>query len=169
MGFTKKPCPACGEVHPHRSADDICSYCKRLIKEALDTRKRLKEDSGLVPARLGDAHHWNDTHYHNGRSEDIDETGRAIWRLAKAVTIPDPEHRADWDEGLLGKVNGHEDSYVLVGKETGECLRRLNKSIHVIVENAYKNGFKDGHNLLSRLATGDVTINEFYSRSERGY
>lgn len=39
MGFTKKPCPGCGEVFPRRKANEVCHQCR----ERLDNHDRMVE------------------------------------------------------------------------------------------------------------------------------
>ncbi len=168
MARTRKPCPACKQVSPVRPAADVCSKCKKLITEALARREELKQDKELVPTRLGQAAHWNDTYYYRGRRDDIDKTARAIYLLAKELTVKDPEFRADYGEpGILGKVEGYGESCVLVDKKIGKLLKELNESIHALVRGAYAEGKDDGRNLLMGLQSGELSMKDFNRRIKR--
>ena len=168
MARTRKPCPACKKVSPYRPAADVCSKCQQLIVEALARREELKQNKELVPTRLGQAAHWNDTYYYRGRRDDIDVTARAIYLLAKELTIKDPEFRADYGEpGILGKVEGYGETCMLVDKKIGELLFDLNVSIHVLVRGAYAEGKQDGRNLLMALQSGELSQKDFNERIKR--
>jgi len=167
--MTKKPCPACKTVHPERRSDEICHECSKLIKEAIDHRKCVKKGKIHAIFDTWEPHH-NETYYRGSESDDGDETARAIWELAKAVSVPYHDYTNDESDesppALLGKCNMiyHPENQVLIDPDVAEALIRLNRAIHKLSNGAYENGKRYGHSLLVRLASGEIGVNEFESR-----
>lgn len=162
--MTKKPCPGCGKVDRYREADKVCKSCQHLIKRAKDLQEEeAPRDSVFV--RFSAVHHWNEYIYTRGAfaSEII---MKAFVRLALAASVPSLNEA--WEDGdlyILGKLSSGSADRYLMNKEIAEAIKDLRFIAQDLIDSVYKKGKEDGHNLLMRLASGDISPNEYLKKT----
>lgn len=169
MAKTRKPCPSCKEVYPwQRDADDICPNCQ-------NDRKRLeyleaefsKINSETVQVYYQAAPHWNQ-YFYSHCGADTGELQKAFYALAESIVVP---YTGDYQEGgisLMGPGSGggfRSGRRGLLRKDIAEAFIKLHQSIQPLLDAVHEDSFKQGHNLLMRLAAGDLSPNEYMKKS----
>lgn len=161
---TKKPCPGCGEVDIWRKADEVCRECKIKISRFDELEKETKKKSEVF-VYFGERYHWNKYIHTRGGLESSDLM-KAFHRLALAASkfSLNPPHIKDGIL-ILDKVEGVGIGRIM-DKETAEAFLALHKMIQPLIDSVYESGKRDGHNLLMRLASGDLAPNEYMQETE---
>jgi len=185
---TRKPCPACHEVHPGRAADEVCYECKKLLEDGRKARQasaRNIQYEDRVFVHVPRHRHWFPSFYHG--TADRDDTLRDLMadlirlvtreeviehRPASAEYLTGPEfsiHQIDRSQHFLPRYAGWEDDSSApartASREAVALIRGLYTAIGESRERAYKTGRAHGQNLLLQLASGDLTVKEFNERS----
>ena len=163
---TYKPCPGCGENN-YRPTDDVCSTCRRTLDRARDFSDLQKSlPDGIVIVEYAPRAYWNEHIYTNG---DMDKRlGSKIMEkffdLAVACSTPTNNHNAEFE--LLGKMSSGSREWAQMQRAVAVQIRDLYKLIQQALKNQYEAGKQDGHNLLMRLAQGDLSANEWLEKTE---
>lgn len=153
-------------------ANEICDECKKIFEDYTrvteEWRKRSRVD--IMPVLAGSTPHWNDYYIIRGdkiSSRDFaKELQIAFYNLAIAASKPSMSlHNFNDTKSLLGRTEDFLslEAHRLVKRDLGESIIALQKIIKPMLEEAYERGKQDGENLLMRLATGDITINDFHN------
>lgn len=165
---SSKPCPGCGKIESWRPADEVCRECKQALKKIKDWEEQIsKIGNDQIVVSFGLRDYWNQyIHDHVNHDVTDDHIGRnivsAFHRLALAASTPSLEYHAEFE--LLGEAQGKQ--YVIMQRSIAEAIRDLFALMQPSIEAIYKSGKLDGHNLLMRLATGDLAPNEFMDVTE---
>ncbi len=188
-GWTKKPCHSCGrsENYAFRPVDMVCDECAQLMEEGRQTRKQKEKDIDLVPALLATVSHWNgyisikDSRLISGfDGAELKYLHRCLYDLAESFCIPANKH--------VGKIGGYEngeyflndqllggldnsasiDTHRLCKRDTKEAFQALYKAINDSLHKAYHSGKSDGENILLRLHSGEINVNEYNKELNRG-
>jgi hypothetical protein len=168
MRRIKKPCPGCGEPDLYREPDKVCRECRRLLDrvKAIEISEAAGENN-LVGVQFGERYHWNEYIYTRGDFESR-VIMEAFFNLARAAAKPSLNSVNDYDKDILilGRYDRGGETRSLMDKGIAEAIRDLRELIDPLIDSAYKAGKEDGHNLLMRLATGDLAPNEFLQETE---
>lgn len=165
---SKKPCPGCGKIDEWRPADKVCSDCQHLLKNAAKWEKQLSKitkDEAVVS--FGEMYHWNQyiyTHINN-----VDNLSSQIMRqfheLCKAAPTREAVNRPH-EFTLMGKIEQYNAPKYVMPRRLAEAIKNLYDMLQPMIDKVYEAGKNDGHNLLRRLATGDIAPNEFLQKTE---
>lgn len=162
---SSKPCPGCGEVDSSRPAKEVCRACKHLLQRAKWLEEELsKLGDDKVVVKFGKLPHWNE--YIHTKSD----VGRGLMdifqRLAEAGSCPSAVHSSEFR--LLGKIDAFSGArYAVMLSPLAEAIRDLRVAVGEALKLEYEQGKKDGHNLLFRLASGDLSGNEFNAIADK--
>lgn len=158
---SSKPCPGCGKVKLGRATKEVCRDCRFLLDRAIWLEEALSKmgDDEIVVA-FGDHSHWNEYIYsHSGAGRNLMDD---FQRVARAGSRQATTLIAEFE--LLGKVEGGGHSYAIMLRPLAEAVRDLRVAVSEALEKEYSKGKADGHNLLMRLADGDLSVNDFDKR-----
>ena len=173
-GWTKKPCEGCGEG-PHPK-DQLCHDCKKLIEDGKAAReaRRLATEAGdkmyvEVPNYLLGP-------YYGRRSSTREDPKERIQKQLLALIESIGEKPSDvWRGDETKRVeNLFDRKYVserpcmtvlCIRKDQVEHIRLLLTAIHEITAHAFQVGKQEGTNLLTGLAAGEVSIDQFNDAS----
>jgi hypothetical protein len=156
MPKTKKPCPACKNVEPSRGADEICYRCEDLLKTARllsEQQEREFPAVRLVPEQP----HWLPRIW---RSEADREAQEAFLAVCRMIGKHLPKQHA---KPLISKQESSwsSDTNIYAFQEgIPEMLDRLYNALTKIPDAAYREGKRDGRNLLVRIAEGELSIED---------
>ena len=167
MPKTRKPCPSCKEVTWYRrDVGDICENCK-------NDRKRLEYLEGQFAKINGEsaqvyyspAPHWNQYFHTHGAD---DELQRDFYDLAEALITPYSGEDFEGEINLLGKGSGgsFNNTRGTLRRDAAEAFVRLHQSMQPLLDAVYQAGFRDGNNLLMRLANGDISPNQYLQKTK---
>lgn len=161
---SKKPCPGCGEVVYGRAVKDVCRKCEVLLERAGWMEEQLsKLDDDEIVVSFGRVAHWNEyIHTHSGVGRDLMDD---FQRVALAGSRPSLTYKAEFD--LLGPIEFCGAEHAVMFRSLAEAVRDLWKNVQNALQQEYKQGKKDGSNLLKRLADGDLAVNEFDVKIEK--
>lgn len=165
MRGSQKPCPGCGGTKAYRKSDEVCTDCKSLLKRAqwMDEQLSKLGDDEVIVA-IGQRSHWNAyIHSKSGKGRDLQEI---FHRLALSASRPALAYHAEFE--LLGKIDNGGRMYVKMPRPLAEAIKDLRSAIQPALEAEYEAGKADGHNLLMRLANGDLSVNEYMKKTEAG-
>lgn len=172
---TRKPCAICKETG-WRAADSPCPAClerfERLearAKEALAYREGVKAIA--TPASWPS---FKSEHYIGyGSSERLHTAFRDLCRsFPKSTdegasvnvyhgTPHEDEVAPDVRAGSSGSPRNGRSVVVMMHPDTARALEAIHNLIGPCIDAAYDEGYRDGRNLLARLASGDLTPAEF--------
>lgn len=164
---TRKPCPGCGESG-WRESNKVCGNCRRLLDlmEKIEKSENTKPDEVIVS--FAEAPHWNEYFYAYQVGEIGDDLRKSFFRLANAaITRQTLELESEFD--LLGKTSSYHPPRYVMSRNLAESIRDLHQMIQPMINAIYEKGKSDGHNLLMRLATGDIAPNQFLKESESNH
>lgn len=166
---TKTPCPGCGQVDSTRPASEVCSDCKTLLANAAKWEKQLsKVPKDEVVISFGEAYHWNQ-YLHTRDSKSSEALMRQFHKLCKAATIREtPTKNVKYEFTLMGKMDQTDwtsPKYVM-SRELAEAIRDMYALLQPAIDAIYQKGKDDGHNLLMRLASGDLAPNEYMDKTK---
>jgi len=157
--MTRKPCPGCGEVNPYRKPDKICDAChnRLLLADKLQAEME-KVEHGETLAYLGERSYWNQ----RIRFDDSDNSLRSLLHQLLMLTKRHQVERSPYaPTGILGKIDQAGSVGIIIRKDIAETITALRNQIDASLNDAYRDGFHDGHKLLMRLAEGNISVNEF--------
>lgn len=172
MAKTKKPCPGCGEPeeYGYRDADKVCGACQKLLAEAKAAREQKAADEDLVayhvPARPWDLPYIG----HCGSTSEGEPFSRFREAYHALVDLSGVEHHAagtfcgatSAGRLLKSRSSSHSAWYPhYLRRASVEPLQQLFAAVESMVANAYAEGKREGEGFIARLATGEVTIQEF--------
>jgi len=161
---SKKPCPGCGEVKQGRQVADVCSDCGNLLGKSKWMEEQLSRVSdNEIVVSFGEQAHWNTGFYtrsHTGR-----EILSILHHIVKSAAHPTLSQNPEFE--MLGKIDYCGVSYGTMSKPLAEGLRDLYWTLNKAFKAEYEVGKKDGHNLLMRLADGDIGADEFYRITDK--
>lgn len=165
-GRCKKPCPGCGEVDKYRSADKVCSDCHHLIKEALEAREHRKADKTMEARKLPFAAHGLPYIHYMKDGHFGDNYGRLVvnglYELCKLFGEPaGGEAGYDTPPVIAAQESGYEWEIRRFPVGFSKVVEELYTNIVNGAEAGYRDGYRDGQNLLAGLAKGEVSIDKF--------
>ncbi len=157
---SQKPCPGCGEIRNYRRASEVCRQCEKDLVYARRVRQELAAGGETIIVSFGDRSYANE--YISTRDrESGPRLQQLMFDLAKSTSAPVDVYHAEL-EFLLGKDNGASMRiYASMKSETARVINTLYRAIQEALKAEYEAGKADGHNLLMRLASGDLAMNEF--------
>lgn len=125
--------------------------------------KQLAVTSEEIVVATGQKSHWNKYLYsHSGHGRDVlGELHRVVLCAGRQVNSFDEQF------SILGDIQPGAAIRVAMNRPLAEAIRDLRNVIQVALTEEYEAGKKDGHNLLKRLATGDLAVNEFMKNTEK--
>ena len=110
---------------------------------------------------LNDLYFFTRNQSDNGR-----KLQHAFHELALAAVIPNPNPVNHSGGNMLLHQNMHNQGYYKIHgtilPDLAEAIKHLHGLIQPALDAAYDAGKSDGHNLLGRLASGDIAPNEFF-------
>lgn len=155
---TKKPCPGCGE-EVWRNVGDVCRGCRDALNrvEAIDAQLAELSDDEII-VYFGRNPHWNE--YISAKAGTSRNLMDIFHRVAIAGSSPSLATYSEF--ALLGKTDGiSANVYAKMNRSLAEAIRELRVAVQDALKKEYETGKRDGHNLLIRLASGDLAMNEF--------
>lgn len=87
----------------------------------------------------------------------------ALFRVVQAASRISLVCNAEFN--LLGKIEAGGTSYAIMPRPLAEAIRDLYAMLQPALATEYAEGKRDGHNLLMRLASGDLAPNEYMDKS----
>lgn len=168
---SSKPCPGCGEVAAYRPAKEVCGECKRLLKLAIETEKRLEfQDSDTECVSIPEMPHWLPYISHGyvpGEAEHSKMFQSSILSLVRSVgafTTKSEYGHISQVEDLISGSDSSREVYQL-SQNAIWAIRVIYESATGMAQAGYDNGYERGHNLLMELAEGTTSISEFNDRT----
>jgi len=188
-GTTWKPCPACGkEPKSSYPTNGICHECAQVFEWAKGERERFSHLKDMVirtvPTRPQDIDlpysvgHGHDMPSQKEYAEARDQLAHAMIAIVESLLLATggaaeiirhwavERREPGWGNHSTmppsrdgGWGNGHR--HVLVRKEHAAAFDSLNELLHVMVTCAHESGVHDGKSLLTQLASGKITNDEF--------
>lgn len=166
---TRRPCPGCKQVSRHRPADGICGECVRLIQDGHAFREYAAKPKDKELCKLTSLpYHY--PYIHKGKpNESNDKFQKAFAVLAMALAELPP--KLGWEKHKEAKplvpatqLNDEihrQDEVMLLPKGLPELLGAVYVAGRNLADDAYMEGHEDGQQLLTRLATGAITVDSF--------
>lgn len=159
MRGSSKPCPGCEKTETSRPAKEVCRHCKNLLKHAawMEAQMSKLADDEIV-VRYGKRANWNEYIY--SHSDEGRKLMDIFQRIAMAGSMPSVMFSAEFN--LLGETEGAGAAqYAKMTRPLAEAIRDLRIAVCEALKAEYQAGKKDGHSFVMRLASGDLSINEF--------
>lgn len=179
MGKTRKPCPLCKrtESYPFREEDEVCNYCR-------DEVKILREIKVQVDALKDKTTYWLPSAYHDlpyfrpfdefGESDRMkqDVIRRTFNNLVLAVSDRADGYPGDFSLVIPVSRTEHGPSawhgiVVRMSPKVRELFITLYRAIMELSQDAYNEGKEDGSRILTQLATGAITTDQ-YEKQRKG-
>lgn len=177
----EKPCFLCGE--PTCDWDYMCYECR---KSWYLGRKKREKDARLVGSerieQVPIINYWAFFYgWVKDKMQSLDRN-EINSRIRSAVIALADGEEDEFDRffskartlGMLkthigkpGQLGGGEDSrvYRFPKRGTWKLLKDLTEAIRDLANYHYNSGFQDGHSLLRRIASGEVTVNDINERT----
>lgn len=165
MRGSSKPCPGCGKVKLGRPAKEVCLHCKRLLErgEWLESVVSKMGDDEITVA-LGKHAYCNEyIHSHSGVGPKLQDT---FQRIARTSSRPAAGWLTEFE--LLGKILAGFRSYAIMSRPLAEAIRDLRVEVEEALNAEYECGKADGHDLLLRLASGEISTSAFDAVANKG-
>jgi hypothetical protein len=169
---TEKPCPGCGQTN-WRRVDEVCRDCKDKIKEATETRAKLKEQTELVRMNVPYHHLSYSISFHEwGKSfgeRAEDRLTGAIKNLVELVMSPFGGNDHRYPSSFYGVPelfplepnHGHHDrSGITIDSKFIEPFQKLDAAIRDCLRLQYEAGFTNGSNVLKQLVAGELSYKD---------
>lgn len=178
-GYTYDPCHCCGSTLHQRPKDRICSDCVKLVADAQAIRQAQDSQAAsgeAMPFYTHERDYALPYLAHVDRDLGLQAAFLKLSELLSTPTkdrppmVPDPRVKSPHDYKIT------EDKWFLWGSNNirsgdwvcqrtfspaiAEAIRTLFLKTREAIEQAYKNGHKDGRNLLMQLAGGEITTNQ---------
>lgn len=155
----KEPCDGCGRTDQYRRKDQICYDCKKILEEAWEIAELKQNPKGKVTVYVPQASHWLKYIRHPGTEND---PRGPLHRLALSIGEILPAHPQVEIEELEGKDCSRSSCYaVTMPADALTALREVIASLEECVKAAYKEGHREGRDLLRSLAKGKTTVKQF--------
>jgi hypothetical protein len=169
--MTRKPCQGCGEVSYTRKADELCANCQILIQEAKNERLKRSQipetQCYTMPWRWYALPHIPYYQTTFGETQDTkDKIQTTFFSLLELSGVRSHEHGQVYLIEGSGSANRQEGCRMKVAVR--EDLNTLYHLIVMLSKEAYAEGKKDGQRLLTQLASGEMSINDFNERTIEG-
>ena len=166
-GITIKPCEGCHEPG-HRGTGELCLECQRYLKlgkEVAKQREAAAKDGSMVKIRIPS--YLRGFHYgYSRQSSDLTHRlEKAIFQIVETTgaKLSGYLHGEDVQE-LFDRKYLPEDyrrEGYLVPAAIVPVIRNLVEQIDVILKDASATGHAKGRNLLTGLATGEISVDDF--------
>jgi hypothetical protein len=94
----------------------------------------------------------------------------AFYKLAEAISSPYTGEEFEGTLSLLGEGSGSSSGYGsgkrgTVRRDVAEAFIELHQCIQPILDDVHKDSYQQGNNLLLRLASGDLSPNDYLVKS----
>lgn len=184
-GWTKGPCPGCGEGEQHPSRG-VCQECRGLLRDGNayrqeTTRRLAAEGTPSVWQWTERAYAWPRYYgdYEFERDDAKDTLNAAMFAVVEATSEPAPpgtprqsavknpdKHSykpfLDWPTVFsTAKGEWSFERWILMPGPVRAALDALDAAIRGALHSAYTRGKRDGASLLHQLAIGEITTDEF--------
>lgn len=183
-GQTSKPCEGCGDASHSREIGKVCLSCQRRLELAAAYIEETK-DSGFKPYRIPWAAHilpyiprGSKGTFDRGSAADRFRT--IFYGLLRSVSRRWLGSTAGYETGCFDHHMGERDRLRRTGDPHGggtevvavdpammKLLRELYAAAMDVAEAAYEEGHEDGRNLLSGLASGEVSMEDLAEHDAR--
>jgi hypothetical protein len=181
MAYTKKPCPGCGEVHPYRSANSVCTPCAEKLKNYDKLDALIKAEHGkqtdiyFVP---DDDWPWIPMKGCNfdGRRDFGKLLSRLVKAAGKKLSTGDGQSSTSYcyfkgveRESIPKRTSCDEHvwrSHVSLPKRFAVIVQELHDALCRAFKAEYAAGVSDGKNLLLGLQTGEVSLEDFWEKEK---
>ena len=171
---SSKPCPGCGEVDNRRKTTEVCRVCQDKLRKYDALQNALeKQNSEKVPVVFA-KRNYQTQYFHIMDKSDLNrQLQSAFHELARAATTNAVDYPGrDNLIYILGggdySVYGGQSQYGYMPEKLAFAIKNLHELIQPSLDAAYSAGKQHGHNLLGRLATGDIAPNEFFLETAAG-
>lgn len=157
--YIDRTCPACNETE-RRSDKGLCGDCKLLIEEAKIQREWQELSKGEIETYRLPSSDYNLPYIHHLPHYGDDVFQKAFFGLLNRLGEPVARNSnssfliSDTTESYHGKS-------VAMQPELRELLNTIYQEIRAFTKLAYQEGFKDGGNMIGRLANGSLSIDDF--------
>lgn len=161
-GWTDKPCEGCGKTGG-RPTGENCLECQHLLTFAREViaEREQKQESGVYLAPWRFNYHTGDGPAYRGR------IAKAMLLLLKALSEPMETFTAGDIPTLLEPLPHWQDNHerrserIRIRHDYAAILRELDSTILAQLDSAYTQGYERGRNLLTSLAKGELSVDDF--------
>lgn len=178
-GYTYEPCHCCGGTLHQRPKDSICSDCKKLVADAQAMRDAVDAQAASGEAMPFYTHERDYALPHIPNVGSNDGLKQAFHKLSELVSTPTTERPPMVrDPGKFARPTDKitEDKWFLwasnnLRSHDWTCQRTFNPAVADAIrtlflatrdatDKAYKEGHRDGRDLLMQLAAGEITMDK---------
>jgi hypothetical protein len=171
---TREDCPGCGQNFGLRPIG-VCEKCRAILDGFEELKARVESDPKRRVMLMPASNHWYDVFYEaitrlnqSSKSTAAENLRLAFMDVLKAVSTPLGEADrynkvtlfSPTDEKLTPKCKEGLEK-VLVPVQAVEPLRRLDLAIREALKEGWDNGYESGQSLLTGLATGSMSVQDF--------
>jgi len=177
------PCPGCNEVIWKRPVDKVCRRCQKLMEDGRKARE-AQAQTEKVFVMAPDRRWWNYLRAGSSGFSRID-TPRdrlefAMHSLLEVLIEPCLDARGYDTHSLYRNaffsIEGHgshsywseQDVPAFVDPKAREAVVALHQAILDSLQQAYRDGVREGSSLLAQLASGDITAEDFNKKTVLG-
>ena len=175
-GRTWDPWPCCGdEPDQGRPKVGICRSCQELIDIGKATRKRQIDAGAETYKWVKEWHLWPRYYgdYSFGDYAMGERLERAMFDLVSRLTGPTSQEYI-WSDRFVRLLDCHGTHtryegaiLVSVAKDVRNNLNALDATIREALTSSYAEGKKRGQGILTQLASGEMSMQDFNRQSER--
>lgn len=169
-GRTKKPCHGCGEVpksYEGGPIEGVCFDCAKLLKFAKKTQAANQAAKDLKTYRAPWAAHALPYLSHvrtsfgrtEGRPADI--FVNSYFALIGLLSRPSDTWSQQDVPVIDGSDRSNQGGTVVMQPEVRDSLSAIHAAVRDMLEEAYEQGKLTGRNLLTGLASGEITVDTF--------
>lgn len=173
---TRKPCPGCGEVKRHRPAREVCSECKRLMVDGKAFRVFAVSSKAHELAAITSLP-YQYPYIRRGNHEGSESNRKFSDAFAALVLhLSEKNLKIDYDyrqqvQPVVPRYDTSDEIHrqnevVMLPKGCTALLGKLYHAAIALAHDAYAQGHDDGGQLLTRLAKGEISVDDF-NRSAR--
>ncbi len=181
-GHTWKPCPGCHQ-EKLRKTDEVCHDCMRKIAaaDAITKREAQRADveEWFVPSINTFPSYYTKASNLAKHRQMSREISHALEKLVSLISVkPDDAWKLShngWSSDNTKSQYEHlifrsparpveslvNTSTILLSQQVALTLRELDISILRVIRQAYDDGIYDGTRLLTRFASGDISVKQF--------
>jgi hypothetical protein len=166
--MSKQPCHGCGSTDEHWTGQ-VCDECATAIRGYKELMAQRISDKATVLMK-GKEREYALPHIQHCKDDKLIKHG--FLALQNALSVP-----ATWREGLtdqrIFKPSPTEyrpsdwDTLVRIRPEHAHALGETYEAVRQAIERAYKDGHQAGRDLLSQLAGGHITADEYNDKALR--
>lgn len=169
-GQSTKPCHGCGSTSPHWS-DRVCDNCAKAIKSfnEIEAQRKAAPDTAVM---WGKEREYALPYLPHVRHASPEPIAAGFLQLQRALSTP-----ADYQSAMENIFNfsrpvdssrQHEwRCAVRIRKDHAAVLGSTYEAVSTALDRAYAEGHAAGRNLLSSLASGRITPDEFNNAAAR--